>query len=98
MECNQCHQNLDGKPCWGSTDAKTGESVYLCEDCFTKEYGADNQDIIDLAAPIEDEVICQFCHRVLAEDEEYMEDEDTGECFCLPCFNEHRAELMPEDN
>lgn len=96
MECYQCHTSLDGKPCWGSTDEKTNEAIYLCEDCFKAQYGGDDQVDIDLAAPIEDEIICHICHRVLDENEEYLQDDQTGLCYCFDCFEEHRNELTKQ--
>lgn len=94
MECYQCHTSLDGKPCWGSTDEVTKEAIYLCESCFKKQYGEEEQSEIAQASPIEDEVICHFCHRVLEENEEYLQDDQTGRCYCFDCFEAHRDELI----
>lgn len=93
MKCHHCHTNLDGKPCWGSHN-ENGEAIYLCEDCFKESFGEDEQEEVDLASTLEDGVVCRLCHRLLADDELFMEDDKTGDCYCMPCFEEHQDELM----
>lgn len=78
MKCSNCNQSVDGKQYWQSEDG------ILCNPCF---------ELLGEAS-FEAPVICSICHRQLEEDEEYLEEDQTGDCYCLPCFEKNKEALL----
>ncbi|CAM3947926.1 hypothetical protein [Catellicoccus marimammalium] len=72
MKCNQCGKNLQDTQSWMCEEE--GHEIYLCEDCFSQLEGSE-----------EEIVFCASCLRPLLPGEEYMEETETGEAFCLSC-------------
>lgn len=87
MKCSECHQTVDSQLYWQAYDEKTGQETILCDVCFQKLNDEDD----DMA-----DVVCAICHRTLDEDEEYLEEDQTGDCYCLPCFEKHKEALLRE--
>lgn len=81
MKCSECHKNVDGTQYWQAQD------TILCDTCFQKMEATDDEYA---------DVVCAICHRTLDEDEEYLEEDQTGDCYCLPCFHRHEEELIRE--
>ena len=82
MYCSQCKKEIENKIHYKDSDTHK----IICEACFQS-----------LAADWDNEVvICAICQRQLDEDEEYLEEDQTGDCYCLPCFEKHKEAILAQ--
>lgn len=78
MKCSNCKKSVVGEQYWQSEDG------ILCNNCF-QILGEEE---------FEGPIICAICHRQLKENEEYLEEDQTGDCYCMECFEQNKEALI----
>lgn len=82
MYCSQCKKDVTNQMHY--QDSITKEVI--CESCFQSLDEEWDNDV----------VICTICQRQLDDNEEYLEEDQTGDCYCMTCFENNKDAILAQ--